>query len=132
WQPGSDDCTDIGIDAASQHYARQDSQGGLTICRLADNREEVLARLPPTGKPPFGGPLMSPNGRFVAYGHSMLQHTVFAGVRVWRLDGPEPAVVPLEEPTELSLRALAFQSSGRHLAIGHNDRTVSIYDLATG
>jgi WD40 repeat protein len=151
WEGWPEDTLSLGFDAALQRYARLDKQGGLTVCRLVvgrisnpslsggqienpsyDCREEVLFRLPAHGKPGFSDPRMSPDGRFVAYGHSMASPTVFAGVRVWKLDGPEPAVLPLDEPAGINEGAIAFHPNDRQLAIGHSDRTVSVYDLATG
>src|SRR5262249_36319608 len=90
-----------------------------------------ITRLPAHGKPPFGRLWMSPDGRFVAYGHSHMGNGVAGGVRVWKLDGPEPAVL-LDEPADMHEVALAFDPSGRRMAIGHADKTVSVYDLATG
>jgi eukaryotic-like serine/threonine-protein kinase len=132
WEGWPEDSFGLAFDAAFQRYARLDKQGGLTVGRLNDGREEVIARLPAHGKPGFGYPVMSPDGRFVAYGHNGTRTTVRGGVRVWKLDGPEPAVVPLDEPTDMHETALAFHPNGRQLAIGHTDKTVSVYDLATG
>jgi serine/threonine protein kinase/WD40 repeat protein/tetratricopeptide (TPR) repeat protein len=131
WEGRPDDSVGVAFDAAFQRYARLDKQGGVTVCRLSDGREEVITRLPAHGKPPFGSPWMSPDGRFVAYGHSIVRTTVFGGIRVWKLDGPEPVVL-LDEPAGMNEAALAFHPSGRQLAIGHADKTVSVYDLATG
>jgi WD40 repeat protein len=38
----------------------------------------------------------------------------------------------LDEPEGVHGNALAFRPNGRHLAIGHFDKSVSVYDLATG
>src|SRR5262249_42715634 len=114
-----------------KNYARLDRQGGLTVCRLSGGREEVVHRLPAHGKPPFGGVLMSPDGRFAAYAHSWERPSVHAGVCLWKV-GPAPAVLPLDGPTDVHELALAFSSDGRRLAIGHADKSVSVYDLKTG
>ena len=50
---------------------------------------------------------------------------------MWRLDGPEPALL-LDVPEGVLGNALAFRPNGRQLAIGHLDKSVSVYDLATG
>jgi serine/threonine protein kinase/WD40 repeat protein len=118
-------------DAALERYARADREGRVTVCRRMDVGEEVLARLPAHGKPPFGTPIISPDGRFVAFAHSAVEEGIFRGVRVWKLDGPEPEVL-LDEPNGMSVVAYTFHASSRLLALGHANNTVSIYDLASG
>jgi WD40 repeat protein len=98
---------------------------------VSDGREEVVTRLPAHGKSPLGGVSMSPDGRFVAYTHSWLRVGVLGGVRVWKLDGPAPEVLP-DEPAGGNEAALDFHRNGRQLAIGHADGWVSVYDPATG
>src|SRR5262249_45266994 len=131
WEGWPEDCVSLDFDAALQRYARLDKQGGVTVCRLSEGREEVITRLPAHGKPPFTGTWMSPDGRFVAYAHSLIRATVFGGVRLWKL-GPVPEVLPLDEPTAMHEAALAFHRNGQLLAIGHADKSVSVYDLTTG
>ena len=53
------------------------------------------------------------------------------GVRVWKVDGAEPVELEPEVPG-INESALAFHPSGRQLAVGHADKSVSVYDLATG
>src|SRR5262249_4405304 len=140
WEGYPEDSARLDFDATLQRYARMDKQGGVTVCRLvvgrisnpsspadgleirsyepSDCREEVITRLPAHGKPPLGRLWMSPDGRFVAYGHSHMGNGVAGGVRVWKLDGPEPAVL-LDEPADMHEVALAFDPSGRRMAIGH-------------
>jgi serine/threonine protein kinase/WD40 repeat protein len=128
WPRGS---ATLGFDADFRRYARLDRQGGLTVCRRTGGREKVLFRLPAHGKPPFYNLLLSADGQFVGYAHARTRTTAFAGYRVWSL-GPEPAVVPLDEPTDVNEGAAAFHPNSRQLALGHSDGTVSVYDLATG
>ncbi len=131
WEGWPDDTVGLAFDATLQRYARIDKQGKITVCRLRDGREEVISPLPPHGKPGFGYPALSPDGRFLVYGHSSTAASIFPEVRVWKLDGPEPAVLR-DEPAGMNESAVAFHPSGRQLAIGHRDKTVSVYDLDTG
>lgn len=131
WEGWPDDAIGLDFDAEFTSYARLDKQGRLTVCRLSGGREEVIHRLPAHGKPPFGGVLMSPDGRFAAYSHSWERSSVHAGVCLWKVNGPVPAALPLDGPTDLHEAAWAFSSNSRRLAIGHADRSVSVYDLET-
>jgi len=134
WEGWPEGSVGLGFDADFQRYARLDRQGGVTVCRLSDGREEVLARLPPHGKPPFSTLLMSPDGRFVIFGHSVAGYPPMAGaVTVWRLDGPAPKVI-LDEKG-LHGWAWAFHRNSRRLALGYRDGpvcSVCVYDLETG
>jgi serine/threonine protein kinase/WD40 repeat protein len=120
----------LDFDAGSHRYARMDRQGGVTVCRSSNGQEEVIARLPTQVKPPFGLIYMSPDGQYVAYGESSRGGPGNERVWVWKLDGPSPKV-HLEVQEGVVEVALAFHSSGRRLAIGHSDGTISIYDLAS-
>jgi serine/threonine protein kinase/WD40 repeat protein len=131
WEGWPEDTLAVAFDAAFDRYARMNRQGELTVCRLAPGGEEVLARLPAYGRPLFHGPWLSPDGRFLAYGHSCEGEAVPGRLRVWKLDGPEPAVL-LDDPAGVREWALAFHPDGRRLAVRHDDGTVSVYDLATG
>src|SRR5262249_12993386 len=52
------------------------------------------------------------------------------GVGIWKIDGPTPTFhFDIREP--MRLFALAFHPDGRRLALGHNDGTVSVYELDT-
>ncbi len=117
------------FDAAFQRYARLDKQGGVAVCRVNNDREEVMARLPPQGQISVCG--MSPDGRFVYGELSPTKDMAAGGVRVWRVDGAEPLPL-LPEPPGAHQYSWAFHPSGRELAIGHADNSVSVYDLVTG
>jgi eukaryotic-like serine/threonine-protein kinase len=131
WEGMPDDTFDWNHDGTFTRYARLSKKGELTVCRRTEQGEEVIAPLPPYGKVRWGKLWMSPDGRFVAYGHSGPREGTAGGVRVWKLDGPEPTVL-LDEPLGMHENALAFHGDGRRLAIGHADRTISVYDLETG
>ncbi|HZN33286.1 MAG TPA: hypothetical protein VFB80_05680, partial [Pirellulaceae bacterium] len=131
WEAFPEGSLAVAFDANFQRYVRLDDQGGLTVCRLNAGREEVVARLPAHGKPPFGGPWMSADGRFAAYGHGSPGVGQLSEVRVWKLNGAGSAVL-LDDRNGKHQAALAFHPAGRQLAIGHADQSVSVYDLATG
>jgi serine/threonine protein kinase/WD40 repeat protein len=131
WDGYPEGTISLAFDADFQQFARLSHTGRVTICRRRDNGEEVIAQLPAAGKPPYSQVWMSPDGRFVAYGHSFVQDGKTAGVCVWKLDGPEPALL-LDVPEGVHGTALAFRPNSRQLAIGHLEKSVSVYDLATG
>jgi serine/threonine protein kinase/WD40 repeat protein len=127
WPEGS---INLAFDAAYHRYVRMDRQGGMMVCQLRDGQEEVITRLPTQAKPPFGRLWMSPDGRHVAYGESIAGVGRAANVSVWKVEGPAPELL-LEVPEGMLESALAFHGKGRQLAVGHPDKSVSIYDLAT-
>jgi WD40 repeat protein len=131
WDGFPDGTHALAFDADFQRFARLSRTGSVTVCRLSENGEEVIAQLPASGKPPYCRLWMSPDGRFVAYGHSRVGDDEAGGVCVWKLDGLEPALI-LEVPEGVRGNALAFRPNGRQLAIGHLVKSVSVYDLATG
>jgi serine/threonine protein kinase/WD40 repeat protein len=131
WEGWPEDSISLAFDADFERFARLDKRGGVTVCRLNNGQEEVITRLTAPGRSPPHAVWLSPDGRFVACGHSRLRVGVARGVRVWRLDERSPVVV-LDVPEGVHLNALAFRPNGRQLAIGHANKAVSIYDLMTG
>jgi serine/threonine protein kinase/WD40 repeat protein len=131
WDGYPEGTISLAFDADFQQFARLSHTGSVTVCRLRENGEEVIAQFPAGGKPPYSHVSMSPDGRFVACGHSFVQNGKTAGVSVWKLDGPEPALL-LDVPEGVHGSALAFRANGKQLAIGHLRTGVSVYDLATG
>src|SRR5262249_32427038 len=81
WEGCREGTVGVAFDTAFRQFARLDNRGGLTVGRVADGREEVVARLPAHGKPLFGSLVMSADGRYVAYGHSLVRVGVAGGVR---------------------------------------------------
>ena len=76
---------------------------------MAGDRSQPERPLPgPAGAP-------NPNGR----------------LKLWRLDGPQPALV-LEDATAGYHLAGAFRADSRQLAIARPDCTVRLYDTAAG
>ena len=130
WEQPSGDKLGLSFDATLQRYARLDTKGGVTVCRVSNGREEVVHRLPARREDQVYTAPISPDARFVACGHGP-PNSMTGAVRVWKLDGPEPAVL-LDESPGIYEWALAFHPSGGQLAVGHIDQSVSIYDLATG
>ena len=119
---------DLAFDASYTRYARLDKRGVVTVCRLSDAAEEVVTRLPSFGRPKFYGLWMSPDGRFLAHGHSCLREAVAGGLRIWRLDGPRPTILA-DVSAGANGRAVAFDAQSRRLAVGHPDGTMSFFEL---
>src|SRR5262249_26014214 len=63
----------------------------------------------------------------VGHGAARAEGTA-AGFRVWKVDGREPELILDEKETVCGL-AVAFRPGGRNLAVGHADKSVSVYDL---
>ena len=127
WEAFPEGTLAVAPDATLQRYVRMSSQGELTVCRLTGKGEEVIIRLPIHGQPPFLGLGMSPDGRFVAYGHSCVNSRTSGGVRVWRLDGAAPSVYT--DTKGVRDFAVAFSADGQRLALGHADGTIGLHDL---
>ncbi|MFL5327606.1 MAG: protein kinase domain-containing protein [Gemmataceae bacterium] len=112
-------------------YARMEHKGNVLICRFTDGREEIMLRLPAHGQPQHHFLRLSPDGRFVAYGHSGTADGKLRGLRIWRIDGRGPEVL-LDEPAGMNNWALEFHPDGRQFVVGHSDSSISFYDLANG
>src|SRR5262249_3997191 len=70
WEGESEEIRSLACDAKFERYARINQKGELTVYRLSPRGEEVISRTPAQGERRFLGLWMSPDGRFVAYGHS--------------------------------------------------------------
>jgi len=114
-------------DADFQRYVRLNAQGELTVYGLTPGGVKVSTVLPAHGKPPYKGLWMSPDGRFVAYGHSCVDEKMSGGVRVWRLDGAAPSVYA--DADGVYFHAAAFSPDSRRLALGHFNGTISLFYL---
>jgi serine/threonine protein kinase/WD40 repeat protein/tetratricopeptide (TPR) repeat protein len=131
WEGYPEGTIALAFDASLERYARMNKDGALTVCRLTETGEEMVASLPSYGHPPYHRLWLSADGRFLAYGHSGLREAEAGGLRVWRLDTPAPAVL-LDEPAGTYEDAVSFHPSGERLAVGHRDGVVSIYELGSG
>jgi serine/threonine protein kinase/WD40 repeat protein/tetratricopeptide (TPR) repeat protein len=130
WEGCPLDTLFLANDATFERYARVDKLGALTVCRLSENGEELIARLPAHGKSTCCCLYMSPDGRYVVYGHSSPSERIAGGMRIWQIDGPAPKVY-CDVPKQTHVPATAFHSNGRWVAMGHLDGTIGIYDLQT-
>jgi WD40 repeat protein len=130
WDGWPEDTVWLEFDDSLARYVRLDKQGGVAVCRLTDRGEEVITRIPGRGQPPFRGPWLSPDGRYVLVGHGRAKEGTSAAFCVWKLDGSRWELV-LDEAATVHEYAVAFRPGGRHLAVGHADPSVSIYDLGT-
>ena len=114
WPVGSDN---VDFDGKLEQYARSDSQGSVSICRVADNEE--VARLPPTGAQTWIR--FSRDGKFLAVGSSGGHLTL------WKLGGPEP----IREKQFDDAFGFDFSSDSRRCAIGRVDGPIRLVDLAS-
>ena len=132
WEAWTEDTLNIAFDAHFERYARLDRHGGITVCRRHDGREEILQRLPPQGTPPFSGPYMSADGRYVTFcDHPVPTSTATGKVYVWKLEGPTPPR-PLVLPVNVRHFSVSYRRDRRQLALGDVNRWVGVYDLDTG
>jgi WD40 repeat protein len=112
----------IAFDAKFERYARLDKDGNVSVRRVADDAElqpPLKGGIPPA----WNGLSFSPDGRFLQH-----HYGVDGRLKVYRLDGPEAAVV-LEHPDVPHESNLAFSPDSRFLAAAHKDGSVSVYDL---
>ncbi len=131
WEAWMDDTRGISFNAALDLYAKLDQSGRLSVCKVQDGKEQVLLQLPTYGKPPFGQVCLSPDGQFVAYGHTGEGNSVPTAVRVWKLDG-DRGQVWIDHSQGMCELAMAFDPKSRLLAIGNLRNEIFVYDLPTG
>src|SRR5262249_38229394 len=115
----------LDFDDSLERYVRLDKQGGLAVCRLTAAGEAVRFHLARDGQSPFRGPWLSRDGQYVLVGQGRVREGTAAAFRVWKLDGSKPELV-LDEAATVYEGAVAFRPGGRHLAVGHADKSVSI------
>src|SRR5262249_5068467 len=118
----------LAFDAAFRHFARMDNHGWIAIGRVTDGGEEVRTRFPAHGKPPFCGLWMSPDGRFVLYGHSKVSEGKARGLWAWRVECRPPSLV-FNNEDGIGEFAVAFRPDKPQIAVAHPDCSVSVYDL---
>src|SRR5262249_34827740 len=122
YPPGSEGPVTFAADL--ERYARGDSQGTLSVRRVAGDQE--LARLPGPGKN-AGNLWFSPDGVLLAAEYNPLpgRSTNFA---VWDWQRRAKVFTP---PFPVSRRSAAFSPDGRHLALGQDGGKVHLYEVGT-
>jgi serine/threonine protein kinase/WD40 repeat protein len=113
----------LALDPAFERYARGDESGKVSIRRLADDRELMELK--------FGGAVseydglqFSTDGKFLHVRYE--RHDDTYG-QVWRLDDDGPALVLAHDAS-----GFAFEPGGRRCAAAFADRSMRLFDLATG
>ncbi len=107
----------VDFDGGLERYARADRPGTISVRRVADDAE--LCRI----HSGLDGPwlLLGPDGScLAAWSHDR--------VKVWRLAPPEPAELVDQQGGSAS----AFSPDGRCFALGLDDGSIQVYDLAGG
>lgn len=128
WEGYPEGTTRLDFDATFEKYARVNREGLVTICRRTESGEEVLTSFQAPGKPEFAV-WMSPDGRHLAVRSIRAQSQFTVGV--WRLGEPAPEFV-LDDPIGPNATGLDFSPDNRWLALGHADRSITVWDLETG
>ena len=128
WEGYPEDTLAVAYDAAFEKYARVSDSGEVTICRVWNESEVVIARIPTDGQGPIKGLWMSPNGRFLVLARRPPDEGGTGHITIWKLEGSS-ATVCRDVPEGVSLYAMAFHADGRRLAIGHHNGTIGVFDL---
>jgi len=110
----------VDFDDRLEIYARTDQQGNCSIRQVAGDQEIVL--LPGWGKPTT--PVLSRDGRFVAVvGRD-------SRCQVWKVDNSQPE--ELFKGSGDSVFGVDFRADSHWFALGQQDGTISVFELATG
>lgn len=112
-----------GFDAKLERYARGDSEGNISIRRLADDKE--VLRLKGSGIHAVIL-LFSPDGNFLAVKYHNDDRMY---VSVWDLRGPKEV---LHVPSGISERAMAFSGDSGRVAYGQRKGGIGLFDLSRG
>jgi serine/threonine protein kinase/WD40 repeat protein len=130
FERGTDAHFDLQFEETFRRFVRYTPEGGLVVCEIAGDKEKVVHHIsPPTGFR-LHSQLYSRDGRFLACCYGGFG-TGDGKVQAWNLDGPEPAII-FDESPGLFEGSLAFHANGRYLAVGHADKTVSVFDTGSG
>jgi serine/threonine protein kinase/WD40 repeat protein len=122
--PDSTGCP--GFDAGLELYARSDSDGTISVRRVADDQE--LARLGSPG-PGCGarGAVFSPDGRLLAAPYWRQIPDSSTDFRIWDWRRGEVVFQP-----SFLINAVRFSPDGRHFALAQADGTITLHDSARG
>ena len=102
---------------AADRYLASTPSGGLAVFQLSDGSE--VQRI--EGQGPLAAPNVSPDGQYVAA-------SVDGETRVWRVDGPQPAIAW----QSATLHELAFAPNARYAATSDQESGMRLIDVATG
>jgi serine/threonine protein kinase/WD40 repeat protein len=113
----------VALDATFERYALANKDGITTIRRVSD--DEVLLTLPGNGPiNVYRGLCFSPDGRYLAQSYEAPDG--WHG-QLWKLDGPKPSKLLDDDHT-----GFAFSPDGQEFAAFYPDRSLRVYDTASG
>jgi serine/threonine protein kinase/WD40 repeat protein len=112
-----------GFDADLGRYARSDSEGTISVRRVADDQE--LARLPSPGS--ARGAVFSPDGHLLAAVYWRQIPDSSTNFRLWDWRRGKVVFQP-----SFPVHSVTFSPDGRHFALGQSDGTVTLHDSAGG
>src|SRR5262249_30476324 len=109
----------VGVDLSDDFelYVRSTEKGLCTIHRVAANVE--IARLPEVGEVAVAG---------CGWGRSVVGGGGLGLFQLWHVGGAEPA----RRFQEGNIGGWVLRPDGRLLALIHKDKSISVYDVATG
>jgi WD40 repeat protein/serine/threonine protein kinase len=116
----------LAFDASLERYALTDSQGDLTVRRVADNQE--IIRLPGPGDPAWVA-CFSPDGLHLAAKYHPAHQDAPNQLLIWDL---RTSKVVRKVPGGVQDGAVEFSPDGRWLAVGQADRTLLLFDVVSG
>jgi serine/threonine protein kinase/dipeptidyl aminopeptidase/acylaminoacyl peptidase len=128
WSPSENVAIDF--DGMLANYARLDRKGAVSINRVEDDAE--ILRLPEHGSATsfynlgLYGLWWSRDGKFLA-----VESEPDRRLKVWRLTD-QKCVVETKAAINTKMGAADFSPDSRELVVGHQDGTLSLYDLASG
>jgi serine/threonine protein kinase/WD40 repeat protein/tetratricopeptide (TPR) repeat protein len=123
WGSWTEKSSGFAVNRSFERYARGDLHGNVSVRRVADDAE--LFRLPGDGVVDnYGGLAFSPDGRFLHHRCSTIRGP---HARLWRLDGPRPASLPVE-----NYHGYAFAPDSPQFAAAYPGDSIRLYDLNTG
>ena len=117
----------VAFDPDFERYARVEKDDSVSVRRVSDDGELFALPAPPDASSvALRGLEFSPDGRFLHHVSSGKQAAGFRA-RLWRLDGPRPALVLDDDHY-----AVAFRPDGARFAATYPDMTIRTFDAASG